>query len=207
MYADDLLLYCSDQLRPIPTAFDTIPRYNVDFKLFRFFSPGILLSCTNVFPNSSGTRKFLYFIRHQLQLPTGLCAELYTLYTNDYTPAHSSNATIKSADDTAVVGLTPEVEQRTGWCTENNLVLNTTKTKELIVDFRMKKTGHIQPLCISGNYVERVSDFRFLGIQIEEDLLWSANTSVTIKKAQQRLYFLRLLRKNHLSQKHSTTAQ
>ena len=39
-----------------------------------------------------------------------------------------------------------------------------------------------------------------MGIQFEADLLWSASTSVTIKKAQQRLYFLRLLRKN-LSQK------
>ena len=123
---------------------------------------------------------------------------LYTPYTHDYTPAHSSNTTIKFADDTTVVGLISEgdesanraeVEQLTGWCRENNLVLNTTKTKELIVDFRRKKTENIQPLCISGDYVESVSDFRFLGIQIEEDLPWSANTSVTIKKAQQRLYF------------------
>ena len=49
--------------------------------------------------------------------------------------------------------------------------------------------------------MERVSNFRFLGIQIEEDLSWSANTSMTIKKGQQRLYFLRLIGKNHLSQK------
>ena len=48
--------------------------------------------------------------------------------------------------------------------------------------------------------MERVSDFRLLGIQIDEDLSWIANTSVTIKKAQQRLYFLRFLRKNRLSQ-------
>ena len=125
---------------------------------------------------------------------------LYTLYTHDYTPAHSSNTTIKFADDTTVVGLISEgdeyacrteVEQLTGWCRENNLVLNITKTKELIVGLQRKKTENIRPLCIGGDYVERVSDFRFLGIQIVEDLSWSANTSVTIKKAQQRLYSLR----------------
>ena len=59
--------------------------------------------------------------------------------------------------------------------------------------------------------MERVSDFRFLGIQMEEDLSWSANTSETTKKAQQRICFLRLLRKNHLSKKkllcHSITAE
>ena len=65
------------------------------------------------------------------------------------------------------------VEQLTGWCRENNLVLNPTKMKELIVDFWRKKTESIQPLFISGDYVERVSAFRFLGIQIKEDLSWS----------------------------------
>ena len=73
-----------------------------------------------------------------------------------------------------------EVEQLTGWCRDNNLVLNTTKTKDQTADFQRKKTEGIHPLYISGEYVERVSDFRFLGIQIEEDLSWSANTSVTI---------------------------
>ena len=101
---------------------------------------------------------------------------IYTLYTHDYTPAHASNTTIKFADDTTVVGLISEgdesayrneVEQLTGWCRENNLVLNTTKTNELIVDFLRKKMESIQPLYISGDYVEKVSDFRFLGFQIE----------------------------------------
>jgi hypothetical protein len=37
--------------------------------------------------------------------------------------------------------------------------------------------------------VERFSDFRFLGIHIEDNLTWSVNTT-TIKKAQQRQHFL-----------------
>ena len=76
----------------------------------------------------------------------------YTLYTHDCTPAHSSNTTVKFADDTTVVGrisegdesaYRAEEEQLTGWCRENNLVLNTTKMKELIMDFRRKKTESI----------------------------------------------------------------
>ncbi|KAF7661286.1 hypothetical protein LDENG_00265940 [Lucifuga dentata] len=65
----------------------------------------------------------------------------------------------------------------------------------------MRNKTDIQPLFISGECVERVSDFRFLGVHIEEDLTWSANTIALVKKAQQRLYFLRILRKNHLTQK------
>ncbi|KAI3372197.1 hypothetical protein L3Q82_007058 [Scortum barcoo] len=47
--------------------------------------------------------------------------------------------------------------------------------------------------------VERVSSFKFLGIHISENLSWTANTSSLIKKAHQRLFFLRTLKKNHLS--------
>ena len=56
-------------------------------------------------------------------------------------------------------------------------------------------------MCISRNCVERVAAFKFLGITIKEDLTWSANTTALVKKVQQRLYFLRLLKKNNLSEK------
>ena len=55
------------------------------------------------------------------------------------------------------------------------------------------------PLCINnGEEVERVSNIKFLGLHITSDLTWSANTSHLVKKAQQRLFFLRRLRKAKL---------
>ena len=42
-------------------------------------------------------------------------------------------------------------------------------------------------------------DFRFLGTHIKDDLTWTINSSTIQKKAQQRLYFLRILRKNNLT--------
>ena len=134
---------------------------------------------------------------------------LYTLYSHDCTPAHHSNTFVKFADDTTVVGLISsgdetayrdEVERLVGWCSANNLLLNATKTKELVVDYRRKKTV-IQPLMIGGVCVERVSDFRFLAVNIMEDLTWGVNTTGLVKKAQQRLYFLRVLRRNNIPQK------
>ncbi len=86
------------------------------------------------------------------------------------------------------------------WCIENNLALNITKTKELIIDCRRKKTD-IQSLFINGDCVERTSNFRFLGIHLNDDLTWSTNTTATIEKAHQRLYFLRILGYNQLAQK------
>ena len=54
---------------------------------------------------------------------------------------------------------------------------------------------------MNGESVERVSDFRFLGMHIQQDLTWTINTKALLKKAQQRLYFLRILRKNNLQEK------
>lgn len=42
----------------------------------------------------------------------------------------------------------------------------------------------ISPLFISGNCVERVPYFRFLGVHVEKDLSWGINTFETLKKAQ-----------------------
>lgn len=134
---------------------------------------------------------------------------LYSLYTHDCTPLHQSNIFVKFADDTTVVGLISrgdesayrnEVEQLSSWCKANNLLLNTSKTKELIIDFRRKK-AEIQPLFINGDCVERVASFCFLGVNIEENLSWSVNTSELLKKAQQRLYLLRILRMNNITQR------
>ena len=49
--------------------------------------------------------------------------------------------------------------------------------------------------------MERVICFKFLGIQIANDLTWAHHTDAIRKKAQQRLHFLRCLKKWGLSTK------
>ena len=80
------------------------------------------------------------------------------------------------------------------WCREDNLLLNTSKTKD-VIDFRRKKTDILPPY-IDGDSVERVVGVRFLGVHLEEDLTWAVNTLELLKEAQQRLHFLKVLRKN-----------
>ncbi len=128
---------------------------------------------------------------------------LYSLYTHDCTATHSSNVIVKFADDTTVIGLITdndetayreEVSTLTKWCQENHLSLNIDKTKELVVDYRRQSREHT-PITIDKTPVERVSSFKFLGVHITEDLTWSAHTDAVLKKAHQRLFFLRRLRK------------
>ena len=72
--------------------------------------------------------------------------------------------------------------------------LNASKTKEITVDFRRKKSP-LDPLVINGEDIERVTCFKFLGTIISDDLKWEDNIKKILKKAHQRLYFLRQLKK------------
>uniref|UniRef100_A0A8B9RC03 Alkylated DNA repair protein AlkB homologue 8 N-terminal domain-containing protein n=1 Tax=Astyanax mexicanus TaxID=7994 RepID=A0A8B9RC03_ASTMX len=127
----------------------------------------------------------------------------------DCVASHKDNIILKFADDTAVIGritggdeaaYRSEVTRLVLWCEDNNLALNTVKTKELIVDMRKGRRPH-QPLFIRELEVERVSSFKYLGVHISQDLTWTINTTQLVKKAQQRLYFLRRLRKFGMSPK------
>ncbi len=122
---------------------------------------------------------------------------LYSLYTHDCVSSHRSTSIIKFADDTVVLGLISnndetayldEVERLTSWCQDNCLSLNVSKTKELIVDFRKKHLLPYTPLMISGTPVERASSFKYLGVNISEDLTWTTHIQTQVKKARQRLY-------------------
>ncbi len=132
---------------------------------------------------------------------------LFTLLTHDCTAKFSSNHIIKFADDTTVVGLISnndetyyreEVAQLAEWCGANNLSLNVEKTKEVVMDFRRRNSTDHPPLTIDSSTVERVSSTKFLGVHITEDLTWTTNTMSLSKKAQQRLHFLRRLKRASL---------
>lgn len=198
------------------SAFNTILPHKLVEKLGDLGIPHS--TCMWIHSFLSGRRQRVRVGRHTstaLSLSTGspqgcvLSPLLYSLYTHDCAAVHHSNTIVKFADDTTVVGLISggdesayrdEVERLTAYCRGNNLLLNTAKTKELIIDYRRKKTD-IPPLIISGDWVERVADFCFLGVHIGEGLTWSANSTELLKKAQQRLYFLRILRNNNITQK------
>eukprot|EP00061_Rhincodon_typus_P003637 g20573.t1 len=78
-----------------------------------------------------------------------------------------------------------------------NLSLNVSKTKGLIINFR-KNGGEYAPININGTEVERVESIKFLGVTITDKLSWTSQT-VTVKKTQQCLFFLRRLRKFDMS--------
>ncbi|XP_061633517.1 uncharacterized protein LOC133479952 [Phyllopteryx taeniolatus] len=71
------------------------------------------------------------------------------------------------------------------------------KTVKMIVDFRRHPSPQL-PLTLSSCLVSTVETFKFLGITVSPDLKWATNINSVLKNAQQRMYFLRLLRKHGL---------
>ena len=127
---------------------------------------------------------------------------LYSLFTHDCMARHYSNTIIKFADDTTVVGLITDndeiayrekVRDLARWCQNNNLSLNITKTKEMIVDYRKRRTEHV-PILIDKAVVEHVESFKCLGVHINNKLEWSKHTKTVVKRARKSLFPLRKLK-------------
>ena len=76
------------------------------------------------------------------------------------------------------------------WCQNNNLSLIVTKNKEMIMDYRKKRTEHA-PILIVRAIVEQVESFMFLGDQITNKLTWSKHSKTVVKRARQSLFPLR----------------
>jgi hypothetical protein len=79
-------------------------------------------------------------------------------------------------------------------CQDNNLALNVSKIKELIVIHRKIRAEHI-PIHIDEAVVERVESFKFLGVHITNKLSWSKRTKTVVKRARQCLFPLRKQRR------------
>lgn len=126
---------------------------------------------------------------------------LFTLYTNGCKSIHPSCSIIKYADDTAIVGKIEndsaeefllQVNNFVNWCKSHFLTLNVKKTKEIIIDFKVKKCVP-DPIIIANEQIGRVEEYKCLGIVIDDKLTGSQNTQHVYKKCQQRIHCLRLL--------------
>ncbi|XP_069752175.1 uncharacterized protein [Narcine bancroftii] len=138
---------------------------------------------------------------HQHMYPKDKCLAYCSTHSTPMSVAgHNPNAIYKFAGDpTVVVRITDgdkkvfrrEMDQPVGWCNDNNLALNI--SKDLNLNFR-RKSGELDPVLIEGSVVDRVKNFKFLGVNIFKDLSWSLHVDEIKKKDHQQLDFVRCLR-------------
>ena len=83
------------------------------------------------------------------------------------------------------------------WCDDSYLQLNTTKTKDMIIDFRTSTVDHITTT-IKGQDVDCVESYKYLAIVIDSKLTFNLNCEMVCKKGHQRLSCLRKLDTFHI---------
>ncbi len=192
------------------SAFNTIQRHLVISKLHSLHIPPPLIHFIHDFLSDrpqavrlgSTTSPFIII---NTGAPQGcvLSPFLYTLYTNDCLSPSPVTKYFKYSDDTAILALLSDQDSVTAykhsvahfsqWCKDNHLLLNVTKTKELIFDNRKKNTPH-EPIHIDNQPVEIVDSFKYLGITLDNKLNFNQHTSDITKRCQQRTHIIRKLR-------------
>ncbi|PIK44758.1 hypothetical protein BSL78_18363 [Apostichopus japonicus] len=78
-------------------------------------------------------------------------------------------------------------------CDRNYLHLNVSKTKELIIDLRRANKIVPEPVVIDSKTVDRVTEYKYLGVVMDDQLKWDAHVEYVAKRLKPRMYCLRKL--------------
>jgi len=77
--------------------------------------------------------------------------------------------------------------------TDNHMNLNTSMTKEMIIDFARSSQSTISAITTADDCpIEQVSSFKLLGITLSNDIRWSCHVN-------KRLHFLKLLKRSAMT--------
>ena len=132
-----------------------------------------------------------------------LSPTLFTLSTSDCRCTAQDTLLMKFSDDTSLTGLitTSEnensfccaVEKLVSWCRDNQLLLNVSKTREIVLDF-MTVPPTPYPLVRNGEEVEIVVQYEYLSSIIDSKLDWSLVALALLKKGKHWLYLVKRLK-------------
>ena len=116
------------------------------------------------------------------------------LYVNDLNCVSPNLSYIKFADDTNIFStgtslddifnvLKCELESISTWLRANKLVLNLRKSNYMIMTSPRKKilTNHYI-LCIDGHVIEGVSEYKFIGVIIDDRMTWQKHIHYVCNK-------------------------
>ena len=122
---------------------------------------------------------------------------LFLVYINDCVcePLDNDSHTTLYADDMLLYRvinspvdytiLQKDVDTLSSWVHKNNLTLNALKCKFMVMSRLRTKSVPVPSLTLNEQPLERVSSYKYLGVNITENLLWSAHIEEISSKARQ----------------------
>ena len=124
---------------------------------------------------------------------TKLGPVLFVLMINDLQTKCDS---YKYVDDTCIVytgsdSQAPNLQEAADaaylWIIQNDMKINKSKTKELVIDFSKTRTN-FPTIRIDGTDTQRVTEAKILGITITSNLTWDIHVDEITRKAGKRLF-------------------
>ena len=133
---------------------------------------------------------------------------LFSIYINDIVKCTEKFNCILYADDTTLnstidcfgkeihvieQNISAELQRISKWLELNRLQLNTEKSKFMLFHMPQKSIPNLK-LTISGSIIERVTQFKFLGLNIDSNLNWKAHLSAVSTKVSRVIGLLHKLK-------------
>ena len=118
---------------------------------------------------------------------------------NDVTCVVSNGKMVVHADDIALYKIiqSPEdyllvqydINAVLEWTTANYLSFNYRKCCHLLFSRKRSPTLPVTPLEINGNFVNQANEYKYLGVILSSDMLWSSHISAICSKTRNLLGF------------------
>ena len=151
----------------------------------------------------NGKTSVFLLINASIVQGSGIGPFAYVINASDLRVLHDLDELNKYADDSYLIVpsvnfhlVAEELEHISVWAKQNNLTLNVSKTKEMIVRRPRTKLKNPPP-CLPG--VTRVESMNILGVIFQDDLKCTEQVDRLVARGAQTLFAIRTLRNHGLS--------
>ena len=128
---------------------------------------------------------------------------LFIIYVNDIIQASPLFSYVMYADDTniflshslpyeKVAEVNNGLSQIFNWCNENKLTINILKTNYIIFKFPNQRVTDLQ-LQLNGTQLDRIKNTKFLGLVIDEHLIWKEQVAECSRKIRLNIFVMKEL--------------
>ena len=134
---------------------------------------------------------------------TKLGVILFTIMTNNL--LRSWKLRIKFVNDTTALEIIPRnsisllnfaANDIHRFSVDHRMKLNLVKCKDILINFMHNHNFILNSIVLGNNTIETVNTYKLLGVHISSDLKWNCHVEYITKKANKRLYSIRILKRS-----------